>query len=117
MEINDLAKLILFVGLTVSCVGISYQIMRLLSALTDNVRDLRKTVKNMGVLTDGLVKDQKLISEGIKGFVDAGRKVKGAVNLMYDKIVEPITVIAGFLSTIGGFLQMISQKVGISKER
>lgn len=116
MNINDLAKLILFSGITVSCVGISVQIMRLLSALTDNVRDLRKTVRNIGVLTDGLVKDQKLISEGIEGFVFAGKKFKEAVNLIYDKIVGPITVISGFLSAIGGFLQMVSQKVGISKE-
>lgn len=115
MDINNLAKLILFVGITVSCVGISYQIMRLLSAITDNVKDLRKTVKNIGVLSDGLIENQKLISEGIEGALDIVKKVRDVVDLIARKIVEPITVIFGFLSTISGFFGSVTGRFGRKK--
>ena len=118
MNVTDLAKLILFLGITFSCVGISIQIMRLLSAITDNVKDLRKTVRNIGVITDEFIENQKLISEGIKSFVEIGKKVRGVVNLISAKIVEPITVIFGFLSTISNFLGSVTKRVrGVKKRR
>jgi len=116
MNISDLAKLILFVGLTVSCVGISVQIMRLLSAVTDNIKDLRKTVKNIGTLTDGFVKDHELITEGIESLVAVVKKIKGIVNLISKKIIEPIAVIFGFLSSINNFFEGVSQKFGKKRE-
>lgn len=116
MNINDLAKLILFVGLTVSCVGISIQIMRLLGAITDNVKDFRSTVKNIGKLTEGLIENQKLISKGIESFVEVGGRVKGMVDLISTKIVKPITLIFGFLTTISQFFQSTTGKLGLRKK-
>ena len=100
MNLNDLSKLILAVAIGLSCVGISIQVMRLLGALTDNVKDLRKTVKNLGILAEGLVADHKLLTKGLSSLVDVTDKIREIAYMISAKIIKPITAIFGFLSSI-----------------
>ncbi|MBN2016488.1 hypothetical protein JW766_06695 [Candidatus Dojkabacteria bacterium] len=110
MEFGDLPKLILAVAVSLSCVGISYQIMRLLGAITENMQDLRKTIKNLGILVEGLVEDQKLLSEGLRGVLEIIEKVRAMSNMVYEKVMKPITVIFGFLTTVGNFVEGVKGK-------
>ncbi len=112
MDLKDISILILAVGISTSCVGISIQIMRLLSVITENVRDLRKTVKNVGVLTDDLVKNQRLIKEGIETILEIIQKIKNTVNLLSNKIIQPITIIFGFLTSVSESVERIKSKFG-----
>lgn len=109
-HIDAIAKLILFTGITVSCLGVSIQFMRLLGAITENVKDLRKTVKNIGILTGDLVENQKLIKEGLKSFVGVGRRVEAVVSTISQRIVQPLAVISGILSSIKNVLETVTQR-------
>ena len=110
MNITDIAKFILYLAISGSVVGISIQIMRLLSAFTDNVKDLRKTTKNLGLLSAGLVEDEKLLRKGIKEFLKIVDRVKGTVNIISEKIIKPIQAISSFLTMILGIVNKLQGK-------
>jgi len=110
MNLSDLSKLILAVAIGLSCLGISIQVMRLLGALTDNIKDLRKTIKNLGILIEGFVEDQKLLTKGLKSLVEVTDKVKEMTFMISSKIIKPITVIAGFISSIAAFFEGLKSK-------
>ncbi len=110
MNLNDITKLILAVAISVSCLGISIQVMRLLGALTENVKDLRKTVKNLGILVEGLVADQKLLTKGLKSLVEVTDKIREIAFMISAKIIKPITVIFGFLSSINAFIESFKSR-------
>jgi uncharacterized protein YoxC len=108
MNMDDLAKLILFVSISISIVGISIQLMRMLSGLTDNIKDLRRTVKNVGKLTEGLVEDEKLLRRSMG-------KISKTVDIISNKIVRPLEVIFSFLTTVATFIEGVKSK--FSRER
>jgi len=110
MDISDITKLILVLGLTFAIVGIAYQLMRLISAVTDNLRDLRMTVKNIGVITDELIEDQKLLKEGVKSFVNVGKKFEEMAQMVEQKIVAPITELFSFVAGLKVMLEKVTRK-------
>lgn len=111
VTIGDLTKLILYVSISISIVGVSYQIMRLISALVGNVNDLRITVKNIGVITSELVEDQKLIKSGIQRVLKIIDKVNRLVEHFSSKIIGPINEISKGLKAVAAFVSMIRNKV------
>lgn len=113
MEIKDLAIFILLVALSLSCVGISYQIMRLLSAVTENLKDFKKVVKNLGTILDSFTEDQKLISEGIRSGLNAVKQVEQVIVMISKKIIKPITMIFGFLTSIGQTVESVKSRFGM----
>jgi hypothetical protein len=110
MNIIDIAKFVLLLGIAGSIVGISVQFMRLLSAVTENIKDLRKTVKNVGVITDELVVEQKLLRESIENISGITRKISELVTMTTTKIMKPLTAIASFFSTIAGVVSVFNKK-------
>jgi uncharacterized protein YoxC len=110
MDISDLSKLILAVAASISIVGISIQLMKLLGAVTRNVDDLRKTVKNVGMLTEGFVEDQKLVKAGLEKLVKASGKIEEFIEVISEKIIKPIEVISTFLTTVAGFVKGVQGK-------
>lgn len=110
MNLSELSKLILVVGISASSVGISIQVMKLLSAITENVKDFRKTVKNLGILAEGLVENQKLITEGIESVLEVIEKIRGIISLLSEKVVQPVTVVFGFLSSISDVIERIKSR-------
>ena len=103
VTLNELGKFILYVGLTVSVVGVSTYLMRFISVVSKSVGDLRKTIKNIGIITDGFVEDQKLIKEGLKKFVSIGDKLKKLVDEFNESVIGPIRSIAGMLAGVMAF--------------
>jgi len=116
MDINEIAKFVFIIGLTGSIVGISIQLMRLLSATTESIKDLRKTIKNIGVLSDELLEDHRIIQKGLKSFSFAGKTIKNLSKEVSEQIGEPIRVIGVFLSGVAGMIQIISQKLGLTQD-
>jgi hypothetical protein len=110
MNLSDLSKLILAVGICISCVGISIQIMRLLSAFTENVKDFKNIIKNLNLLIEGFVEDQEIISRGMRSVVDMIDRIRGIVLAVSQKIIQPITAIFGFLTSINAAIEMIKKK-------
>lgn len=106
----DLAKLVLAIGVTLSIVGISFQLMRLLGAVTDNIRDLRPTIKKVTEIVDEFAQDQKLLKEGISAFVGAGKSIKGMIGEIREKVMTPVNVISKFLLSIAAIATAINKK-------
>ncbi|MBU0976285.1 MAG: hypothetical protein ABIE03_07700 [Patescibacteria group bacterium] len=107
MEINDLYKLILAVTIGGSIVGISVYLAKLLSAVTDNINDLRKTVQNVGVITDGLVENQRSISSALDSAGRIVKKVEGVVDSVSNKIIKPLNTIFAMLASVAGLLKSL----------
>ena len=110
MEINDLWKLILALAVSGSLIGVSIYIMKLLSATTDNVKDLRKTVQNMGKITDGLVENQKTLTESINGVGRMVKKGEYVVDTVTEKVIKPIEGISGVLGSVLAVLKTVEGK-------
>jgi hypothetical protein len=109
MDANDVAKLILFSAISISLLGISFQFMRLLGAVTDNIKDFRNIVRNFSILVEGFVIDQGLIRDGIKSFVNVGKRFEELMTNISKKFIGPLEVVFGFLTTIGTFLKTITK--------
>lgn len=110
MELQEVGKFALYIAISISIVGVSYQIMRLLSALTGNIKDLRQTVKNVGKITDELIEDQKLMKQGIQSFVNVGKKAEESVELISVKVIKPFTEVFGFLKTLKGTIGKVTDR-------
>jgi len=110
MNIIDIAKFVLLLGIAGSIVGISVQLMRLLGAVTENIKDLRETVKNFGIITDELVVEQKLLREAIENISGITRKISELVTMVTAKVIKPLTAIASFFSTIAGVVSVFNRK-------
>ena len=112
---TDLIKIrqfVLLLAAAFSLAGISFQLMRLISSLRDNVNDLRKTVQNIGLLSDGLVEDHKSLREAISSFKKAGEGLKETVSNFNTKISKPLGAISALLGTVGAFAQGINKRFG-----
>lgn len=110
MDINDITKLILVLGVTFSIVGISYQVMRLIAAVTENLKDLRRTVQNIGVITDELIEDQRLIKGGIQSFVNVGKKAEEMVASIQTKVINPLTELFAFVGGLKSTVNKVTKR-------
>jgi hypothetical protein len=110
MEYDIVIKFIYAIGISGSIVLIAVAVFKLLNSVTKNVDDLRKTVQNLGILSDGLVEDHDLIRDGIESLVEAARKIKNMIGLISDKVVKPFTAIFSFLKGAQGFVSKVSDR-------
>lgn len=117
MDVDILIKLIVAIGLTGCAVGISIQLMKLLSAVTSNVKDFKKVVKNVGEITDNLIEEQDLLEEGVTTFVDIGKKAQRTVDKVSDEIIDPLVQSLSFIKRIVGYTKVIKEKITKPKSK
>ncbi len=113
MDIDEFAKLIFYIGVTASIVGVSYQFARLLGAVRDNVVDLRTTVKNAGILVEGLVKNQEQITGGIDSAVKAAQKLEMTADEVNKQIVIPVRSLGSSLRRLSKAAKFLLSRIGI----
>lgn len=93
MTVDEIVKLMIFGSLSISVLGISVQLMRILGGFADMLGDLRATVKNLGTLSTQLVEDYKLIGSALRG-------IAGGLSSFNDKVIQPLTRVGNMF---GGF--------------
>ncbi|MDD3647001.1 MAG: hypothetical protein PHS44_00675 [Candidatus Dojkabacteria bacterium] len=116
MEINELYKLILAVTIGGSIVTVSIYIAKLLAAVTDNIKDLRKTVQNVGVITDGLIENQKSLTAAVETISRIVKKAEGAVDSITNKIIKPLNTIFAMLGSVIALLKSLGLKGAKKKD-
>lgn len=110
MDLNNLYKLIFALTIGGSCVGVSIYVMKLLNAITENVQDLRKTVKNLGVITEGFVETQNTFTEAVDGIKRIVKKVEKLVDNVYSQVLEPLSAISTVLASVLAVLKSFTSK-------
>lgn len=110
MEVNDIVKLIVATGLTLSVVGISIQIMRLIGSLADNIKDLRQTVQNFGAITEGFVKEQAMIDSMLENVGSIIESIKDMINDMRVNVVNPAVKALGFIKSASSIVDNIKSR-------
>ncbi len=93
MTVDEIVKLMIFGSLSISVLGISIQLMRILGGFADMLGDLRTTVKNFGTLSTQLVEDYKLIGNAL-------RSIAGGLSNFNEKVIQPMTRVGNM---VGGF--------------
>ena len=88
-------RLMLASGITISLVGISIQIMRLIGAVVGNVQDLRRSVQNIGKVSDFLLEDYLEIRKVL-------RRLINFVSNLQDNLFGPLKTVSGLISRFGG---------------
>lgn len=111
MDVNQIYKLVFAVTIGGSLVGVSIYLMKLISAVTDNVKDFRKTTKNLGVITDELIEEQKELSEVLKSAKRITSKVENLVDSVLNQIIEPLKTIFTMLTSIISALKVLTNKL------
>ncbi|HLD03344.1 MAG TPA: hypothetical protein VJC17_01075 [Candidatus Dojkabacteria bacterium] len=96
MNVDDIVKLALAFALLFAIVGIAYELMKLISSLTDNVKGMSKIVSEMGELSGKLVKDYDYVSEQIKFII-------GTLSAFVKKVLVPLTGIFGIVGKFANF--------------
>jgi len=96
MNVDDIVKLALAFTLLFAIVGIAYELMKLISSLTDNVKGMSKIVSEMGELSAKFVKDYDYVSEQIKFVI-------GAISAFAKKVLVPLTGIFGVVGRFANF--------------
>jgi hypothetical protein len=91
MNVDDFAKILIIIAISISLLGISYQTMRLIGSMADSIKDLRKVLQNFGSLSDRFITDYTYITDKVKDIVDTAGGI--ATN-----IVEPLGKILSFAS-------------------
>ena len=86
MNVDDIVKLMLALAISVSLVGISYQIMRLIGKLADSIQDLRRAVQNVSSASDMILEDYGEIRKLLRVFMDV-------VGNFEENILSPIRLV------------------------
>ena len=105
MDPKDVAILIVTVGFTISMVGISYQLMRLVGSVTDNINDFRRTVKNVGQITDRFVKEQEMFDKVLADIVQISGSIKEAVLNFRTRVIDPLIKMLGFVGRLNEYFR------------
>lgn len=90
MTINELSILILVISVSVSLVGISIQIMRLISTTTDTFKKSQPLVENVVSLSDKITKDYEEVSKHVL-------TLTSALSRIGTDVIAPIAGIFKFL--------------------
>jgi len=90
MNVDDFAKILLVIAVSISLLGISYQTMRLIGSTADSIKDLRKVLQNFGTLSDKFIVDYTYITDKLKNIVDT-------VGGFATNIVDPLKTIFSFV--------------------
>lgn len=73
MNTDELTKLIFIISISISILVIAFGLLRVLWILADNLKDAQKTTRNMGLITDNLINEQKMLDEILESFRTAGK--------------------------------------------
>ncbi|MEI7579598.1 MAG: hypothetical protein WCJ58_06245 [bacterium] len=90
MNIDDFVKIILAVSLSFAIVGIAFQVMRLISKVTDNMKELSFSIHNLNKFTERFIEDYDHISNNIKSF-------STSISSIGKNIIDPLVSLFGFL--------------------
>ncbi len=94
MVVDDIIKLLLAISVSISLVGISWQIARLIGKVADSLQDLRKALQNISTATDLFLEDYNDV-----------RKVLRKVLNIFDNlgtIAAPFAKFSSFLAGMAG---------------
>lgn len=91
MNVDDFAKILIVIALSISLLGISYQIMRLIGVMADSFGDMRTIIKSFGELSEKFVADYDYLIAKVKNIVDTLSGVS-------TNIIAPLGKILGFVS-------------------
>ena len=97
MSVDEIVKLMIFIGITFSMIGVSFQIMRILGKFADMLGDLRKTIQNLGDLSTQMVDDYKMLSVAI-------RAISGGLTNINSGIIQPLSSFGKIFSKYAPFL-------------
>jgi len=106
LTVDDFVKLILSFALVFSIVGISWQIIRMLSNLTDTVKESNFIIRDGRDLLEKFVEDYDY-------FADLFKSILEAINGFVRAVFVPLTNIFSFLKT---FENMPFMKRGSARE-
>lgn len=98
MDIDEITKLMLIGSISISILLVSFQLSRVLSRFADVIGDLRKSVKNIGAVTDQFVEDYESISKTIRSL----SKTIDKINLNVLAPISKVSAIFGFLNRLRG---------------
>lgn len=100
MTVDEVVKLIFFIGMTLSILGVSFQIMRIFGKLADMMEDIRPSIKNINDISSQATEDYKLMSKAI-------RTISTSVTDLNNNVIKPIAdigkVLKGFSGGLGSF--------------
>lgn len=91
MSVDEVTKLIFILSISLGILGISFQLARILGKTADIIGDLRRSVQNIGNLSDKFVDDYAYVSDAIKG-------VAGFVIHFNKNILDPLKNVIGIFS-------------------
>jgi hypothetical protein len=101
MEVNDVVKLLLAISFSVSLVGISIQVMRILGTLNDTLQDFRYLAYKIMEMLETIGKDYGNLKKGVSGaFSNFGR--------LNNNFVEPLVNLA---TTVGTLATIFKEKI------
>lgn len=100
MSVDDTVKLIAVTGLTVSILGISVQLMRLIGELVNHVKELKRVSTNLGTITDGFVKEQKMLDEILENAGSIVSSVKNMIEKFRNDVVGPLVDILSVVKRV-----------------
>jgi hypothetical protein len=90
MNIDDFVKILLAVSISFAIIGVSYQIMKLIGKLSNNLDEVNHSVGNLNKFSEKLLEDYDFISGEVKALT-------GAVGNIGRNIIDPIVNLFGFL--------------------
>jgi hypothetical protein len=93
MNVDDFAKILIVIAISISLLGISYQTMRLIGSMADSIKDLRKVLQNFGLLSDKFLEDYAYITTKLKDLVDT-------LSGFATNVVDPLKQIFSFVGKL-----------------
>src|SRR5262245_32039793 len=91
MSIDEVAKLIFIISISFAILMVGFQLARILGKTADILQDFRKSIRNIGNLSDQLVDDYKVVSAAVKAITDFFMHFN-------DNVLTPIKNVTGFVS-------------------
>lgn len=97
MNVDEIVKLILAISFAISLLGISFQLMRLISKFTDTLEDARGSVQSLSKLSSEVVDDYSMVKTEIMSLISGIKNIK-------NDVVIPIIKVAGLVGSVGAFV-------------
>ncbi|MBD3362485.1 hypothetical protein GF362_02090 [Candidatus Dojkabacteria bacterium] len=103
-DLDIFFKGVLLSSLSVSILGISWQLMKLISKMTETLDEFKNTNNKINKLLDQFTEDYKGISAVIKSLTSSLDKIN-------KKLLQPIIGLGNVVKSISQFIQSFSAKI------
>lgn len=102
MSVDDFVKILLAVAFSISLVGISFQLMRLISKLADTIEDSREGVQSASRMARLLSEDYEKARQEIGGLLGQLRRLK-------EDFVAPLLKLVTIFGLVGKIVRRGSE--------